>query len=78
MNKKERQNKTFYKYKKRVTFWAAIWKEDLQEILRERKYNVLKSQAVLCSCYICSKHKKYNRAKQKQLWTNLEKQSSKN
>lgn len=74
MNKKERQNKQFYKYKKRLKYWAAIWKEDLQELLQERKYNHLKTQATMCSCYMCSKYYKYNRAKEKQAWKNLEKE----
>ena len=78
MNKKERQNKTFYKYKKRAKYYAAIWNESLQEILKERRYHELKSQAVLCSCYMCSKYYKYNRAKEKKIWMNIEKQSLKN
>jgi len=77
MNKKQRKDKGFCKYKKRLSLWlchvdnytardgSKIVQPKLTDLLKDNAQYKLKNHATLCSCYMCSGHKKYNRAKQK-------------
>lgn len=62
MNKFERQQKERTKWKKRLKLRNIPWRD-------RKNFTCYKSSSVPCSCGMCS-HKKYNRAKQKNL--NLE------
>lgn len=73
MNKKYRQELKELKYRKRLKYWVSIWdthttKDGIEiknptvnDLIEDKAYLHLKTQAVMCSCWICSKHKKYNR-----------------
>lgn len=73
MNKKIRRDKTFLKYKKRIALLAAntdhyitkdgtdIYKPKTIDIINDKGFLSLKTQATLCSCYGCSGCYKYKR-----------------
>lgn len=73
MNKKVRHELKMLKYRKRLKYWASIWRthttQDGDEIINptvndlvnDKAYLHLKTQATMCSCYMCSKYYKYRR-----------------
>lgn len=78
MDKKQRRDKTFRLYKKRLKKWMSSGRVyinrdgeyhfDLKLIdyLNERAQYKLKHTATLCSCYSCSGYYKYRRNDKKQ------------
>jgi len=77
MDKKQRRDKEFYLYKKRLKNWAGnlsavIDREGelrydmkLIDLLNERVQYKLKHTSTLCSCYGCSGYYKYRRYEKK-------------
>lgn len=73
MNKKYRHELKMLKYKKRLKFWASIWTRHrtkdgdeiisptYRDLINDNTYSHLRTQAVMCSCWMCSKDHKYKR-----------------
>lgn len=73
MNKKRRQELKELKYRKRLKYWVSVWnkhttKEGIEivnptvnDLVEDGAYLHLKTQAVMCSCEMCSKYYKYRR-----------------
>lgn len=66
MNKQERKEKQFFKYKKRLARFTAgdkiyidrngdwLMNPKLIDLIKDRAYLEFKNSSVLCSCYMCS------------------------
>jgi NADPH-dependent curcumin reductase CurA len=73
-NKGRRQELTQLKYKNRLRYWANIWRNSthitqdgteifsptVQDLIDDNAFSHLKTQAMMCSCGICS-YLKYER-----------------
>jgi hypothetical protein len=78
MNKQRRNEITYLKYKKRIKRWVSncsiyhdrnnniIYNPKTIDVLKDRGQLVYKTQAVPCSCWMCSKYWKYKRHLKKQ------------
>ena len=78
MDKKQRRDKEFYKYKKRISKWVSnrkiyftrdgrkIYNPKTVDILEDRGQLCYKTTSTPCSCYCCSDIYKYQRHEKKQ------------
>lgn len=78
MNKQRRNELTYLKYKKRIQRFAAtcslyvnregeyIYEPKTVDIINDHGQLIYKTSATPCSCWMCSKEKKYKRHIQKE------------
>ena len=78
MNKSRRIELTQLKYEKRIRRWVAslstylcrdgseIKKPKAVDVIKDKGQLAFKSQATICSCWMCSGYLKYNRNDKKQ------------